>query len=104
MHVLYILLTNYYCRSHHVRANPYSNLWIIALASFDNRISIYYEEKDCRGSCRNRMLNFDNFEDRYYRDVCIYLLLKEEERRNYSNWVLNFDNLANGLLDVRVIC
>lgn len=24
--------------SHHVRANPYSNLWIIALASFDNRI------------------------------------------------------------------
>lgn len=50
------------------------------------------------------MLNFDNFEDRYSRDVCIYLLLKEEERRNYSNWVLNFDNLANGLLDVRVIC
>lgn len=70
----------------------------------NNRISIYYEEKDCRGSCRNRMLNFDNFEDRYSHDVCIYLLLKEEERRNYSNWVLNFDNLANGLLDVRVIC
>lgn len=34
----------------------------------------------------------------------LYLLLKEEDRGNYSNWVLNFDNLANGLLDVRVIC
>lgn len=35
--------------------------------------------------------------------ICI-LLSKEEERGNYSNWVLNFDNLANGLLDACVIC
>lgn len=52
------------------------------------------------------MLNFliiSRIDYYVYIYICI-LLSKEEERGNYSNWVLNFDNLANGLLDACVIC
>lgn len=85
---------DYYCRSHHVRANPYSKLWIVRIAfRFHSSHRIIQFWQFCeritkkRGDFNNQMLNFDYF------DYCdIYVFCYRRKRREgiivIGYWIL----------------